>query len=123
MSTGTETWVPTNPFESTVSDSASMIPEDVAEEPDTDPTENAYVLVWRDPDSSRDGLLTYVDRDQIATRPYDEVVRATPPVHVLKDTLEDREYLEAWLRNTLDDPAEILAVPEPLVLEILGWEI
>jgi hypothetical protein len=83
---------------------------------------DAYVTIWKDPESTRGGLLTYADGKKVAYRSEDEVARATNPTPtLLQDTPEDREYLDDWLRNPANTTR--LAVPAALARDILGWTL
>ena len=87
-----------------------------------------YVTIWKDPESGRGGLLTHFDNKKVATRDEDQVARATNRPHVLQDTPEDREFLDAWLQSstaevTANPRHTFLAVPLPLARDVLGWDL
>lgn len=94
----------------------------------TSTTTDRYVTIWRDPDSTHGGLLTFADGKRTATRDHDAVTRATDPTpHVLSDSKEDRALLDEWLQDANDGPIAsqypYLAVPSALVRDILGWDL
>ena len=87
------------------------------------PPADLFVTIWKDPESSRGGLLTYVDAKTVAQRTEDEVTRATNPTpKVLQDTSADRTFLDEWLAAAHPRDTH-LAIPLTLAVDILGWEL
>lgn len=89
---------------------------------------NTYVTIWKDPESTRGGLLTYGDGKRTATRGENEVAHATNPApRVLANTDEDRDLLDRWLAEPANGPLArahpYLAVPAILARDVLGWDL
>lgn len=75
---------------------------------------NAYVIVWREPPSTR--LKTYVDPETLA--PYSYPLEDLSPAPAPDEILLEADAVEAWLAS--DDPHPVVILEE-LAVSNLGW--